>query len=152
MVYKIDYLEDVYEWSITSDGTEYERVSGYTPTIYATYDGEETTEAVLIGRAFLTGKSGSGKSNSASVVAEELIERDHAILIVDTDGEYFGLKEHYELFHAGADDECDIQVGPEQAGKLAEFALEQNVPLILGVSGYLKSALLSTYVPGPWFV
>jgi len=44
MIYKIDYLEDVYEWSITSDGAEYERVTDYTPTIYATYDGTGTTE------------------------------------------------------------------------------------------------------------
>ncbi|WP_331232268.1 type B DNA-directed DNA polymerase [Natronorarus salvus] len=43
MVYKIDYLEDIYEWSITHDGAEYERVSDYTPTIYATYDGAQTT-------------------------------------------------------------------------------------------------------------
>lgn len=39
MVYKIDFLEDVYEWSITPDGVDYERVTDYTPTIYATYDG-----------------------------------------------------------------------------------------------------------------
>jgi DNA polymerase, archaea type len=39
MVYKVDFLEDVYEWSITPDGAEYERVANYTPTIYATYDG-----------------------------------------------------------------------------------------------------------------
>lgn len=38
MVYKIDFLEDVYEWSITSDGVDYERVTDYTPTIYATSD------------------------------------------------------------------------------------------------------------------
>jgi DNA polymerase, archaea type len=44
MVYKIDYLEDVYEWSITSNGVECERVSDYTPTIYAMYDGTEITE------------------------------------------------------------------------------------------------------------
>ncbi|KYH24251.1 DNA polymerase [Halalkalicoccus paucihalophilus] len=39
MVYKIDFLKDVYEWSITPGGAEYERVTDYTPTIYATYDG-----------------------------------------------------------------------------------------------------------------
>ncbi|WP_049934699.1 type B DNA-directed DNA polymerase [Halalkalicoccus jeotgali] len=41
MVYTIDFLDsgDVYEWSITPTGAEYERVTDYTPTIYVTYDG-----------------------------------------------------------------------------------------------------------------
>ncbi|MFB6072021.1 MAG: helicase HerA domain-containing protein [Halobacterium sp.] len=92
---------------------------------------------VLTGRAFITGKSGSGKSNTTSVVVEELLEAGYPVLIVDTDGEYYGLKEEYELLHAGADEECDIQVGTEHAEKLAHLALEENVPIILDVSGYL---------------
>ncbi|WP_129116071.1 type B DNA-directed DNA polymerase [Halegenticoccus tardaugens] len=40
MVYKIDYLDDVYEWSLTSDGPEYRHVTDYTPTLYAVYDGQ----------------------------------------------------------------------------------------------------------------
>jgi len=92
---------------------------------------------VLTGRAFLTGKSGAGKSNSASVVAEELLDRGFPLLIVDTDGEYWGLKEEYEILHVGADDECDLQVSSEHAPKLAKLALEDNVPIILDVSGFL---------------
>ncbi|MFC4552520.1 MULTISPECIES: ATP-binding protein [Halorussus] len=92
---------------------------------------------VLTGRAFVTGKSGSGKSNTASVIAEKLLDGGYPVMLVDTDGEYYGLKEEYELLHAGADDECDIQVNPEHAGKLAKLALEDNVPIILDVSGYL---------------
>ncbi len=92
---------------------------------------------VLTGRGFITGKSGSGKSNTASVVVEELLEAAYPVLIVDTDGEYYGLKEEYELLHAGADEECDIRIGPEHAEKVATLALEQNVPTILDVSGYL---------------
>ncbi|MCD2198650.1 DUF87 domain-containing protein [Halobacterium sp. KA-4] len=92
---------------------------------------------MLTGRGFVTGKSGSGKSNTTSVVVEELLEAGYPVLIVDTDGEYYGLKEEYELLHAGADEECDIQVSVEHAEKLAYLALEENVPIILDVSGYL---------------
>jgi hypothetical protein len=92
---------------------------------------------VLAGRGFITGKSGSGKSNTASVVAEQLLEAGYGLLIVDVDGEYYGLKEEYELLHAGADEECDIRVSPEHAEKLATLALEENVPIILDVSSYL---------------
>ncbi|EMA58603.1 hypothetical protein C470_12033 [Halorubrum distributum JCM 13561] len=93
---------------------------------------------VLTGRSFITGKSGSGKSNTASVVIENLLSNGFPVMIVDTDGEYYGLKEEYEILHAGADDECDIVVSPEHAEKLATLALEQNVPIILDVSGYLE--------------
>ncbi|QWC18537.1 DUF87 domain-containing protein [Halorubrum sp. 2020YC2] len=93
---------------------------------------------VLTGRSFITGKSGSGKSNTASVVIENLLDSGFPVLIVDTDGEYYGLKEEYEILHAGADDECDIVVSPEHAEKLATLALDQNVPIILDVSGYLE--------------
>ncbi|MEZ3162752.1 DUF87 domain-containing protein [Halorubrum sp. RMP-47] len=93
---------------------------------------------VLTGRSFITGKSGSGKSNTASVVIENLLDSGFPVLIVDTDGEYYGLKEEYEILHAGADDECDIVVSPEHAEKIAALALEQNVPIILDVSGYLE--------------
>ncbi|MDQ2052723.1 DUF87 domain-containing protein [Natronolimnohabitans sp. A-GB9] len=92
---------------------------------------------LLTGRGFVTGKSGSGKSNTASVIAEELLEAGYPLLIVDTDGEYYGLKEEYEMLHAGADEECDIQIGPEHAEQMATLALEENVPIILDVSGYL---------------
>ncbi len=94
---------------------------------------------VLTGRGVVLGKSGSGKSNSASVIIEELLDRGYPVLIVDVDGEYFGLKEEYELLHLGADEECDLVVGPEHAEKIAELTLEQNIPVILDVSGYLHS-------------
>ncbi|MFB6130803.1 MAG: helicase HerA domain-containing protein [Salinigranum sp.] len=92
---------------------------------------------ILTGRGFVTGKSGSGKSNTASVIIENLLSNNFPVLIVDTDGEYYGLKEEFEILHVGADDECDIQVSPEHAEKIASLALEGNVPIILDVSGYL---------------
>ncbi|GAB6878097.1 hypothetical protein JCM17823_03710 [Halorubrum gandharaense] len=95
---------------------------------------------LLTGRGFVTGKSGSGKSNTASVLIENLLDNNFPVLIVDTDGEYYGLKEEYEILHAGADEECDIVVSPEHAEKIASLALEQNVPIILDVSGYLEES------------
>ena len=41
---------------------------------------------LLTGRGFVTGKSGSGKSNTASVVAEKLLDSGFGLLIVDVDG------------------------------------------------------------------
>lgn len=95
------------------------------------------TVEILTGRGFVTGKSGSGKSNTASVIAEELLENGYTIVVIDTEGEYYGLKERYDLLHVGADEACDAQVGPEDAPRLAEAALTENVPLIVDVSDYL---------------
>jgi TolA-binding protein len=107
-------------------------------------DAEATVELpivdLLTGRGFITGKSGSGKSNSASVVAEKLLDRGYSLLAVDIDGEYYGLKEEYEILHVGGDEECDLQVNEEHAGKIAELALEQNVPIILDISSFLDES------------
>ncbi|WP_018258866.1 helicase HerA domain-containing protein [Halomicrobium katesii] len=92
---------------------------------------------LLTGRGFVTGKSGSGKSNTASVIAEKLLDNGFGLLIVDIDGEYYGLKEEYEILHVGGDEECDIQVTVEHAEKIASLALEQNVPIILDISSFL---------------
>jgi len=94
------------------------------------------TIEVLTGRGFVTGKSGSGKSNTVSVIAEELLAAEVPLLIVDTDGEYYGLKEDYELLHVGGDEHCDLQVTPAHAEQIAAVALDRQVPVILDVSGY----------------
>ncbi|WP_459191810.1 ATP-binding protein [Halosimplex sp. J119] len=129
--------------SAPADRADREIVVGETET------GEHYTlpvEDILTGRAFITGKSGSGKSNTASVIAEELLDRQHPFLVVDVDGEYYGLKESYEILHVGATDRCDLQVGPEHAGKLAELALDQHVPIILDVSGYVDQNVVDELV------
>lgn len=92
---------------------------------------------ILTGRGFITGKSGSGKSNTASVIAEKLLDHNFNLLIVDPEGEYYGLKERYEMLHVGADEMCDVQVGPQHAPKIAEIALTRNMPVILDVSDFL---------------
>jgi intein/homing endonuclease/TolA-binding protein len=79
-------------------------------------------------------------SNTASVIIEKLLDNRFSTLIVDTDGEYYGLKEEYEILHVGADEECDIVVSPEHAEKIAELALEQNIPIILDVSSFLDES------------
>jgi hypothetical protein len=95
---------------------------------------------VLTGRSFLTGTSGSGKSNSASVICEKLLDRGYGMLIVDVDGEYYGLKEAYEILHVGADEACDLRVDVEHAEKIAELALERRVPIVLDVSSFIDES------------
>jgi DNA-binding MarR family transcriptional regulator len=92
---------------------------------------------LLTGRGFITGKSGSGKSNTAGVIMEELLEDGYPLLVIDTEGEYYGLKEQFEILHVGADENCDVEITPEHADKITDLALKKNVPVVLDVSGYL---------------
>jgi intein/homing endonuclease/predicted nucleic acid-binding Zn finger protein/TolA-binding protein len=79
-------------------------------------------------------------SNTASVFVEKLLDNGFGLLIVDIDGEYYGLKEEYEILHAGADEECDVQITADHAEKMATLALEKNVPIILDVSSFLDES------------
>ncbi|MFC6717865.1 helicase HerA domain-containing protein [Natrialbaceae archaeon GCM10025810] len=93
-------------------------------------------EDVLTGRGFVTGKSGSGKSNTASVIMEELLDRNLGLLIVDTDGEYFGLTEAYDVLHVGKGSECDLELSSDDAKGIVPHALEDQTPILLDLSTY----------------
>jgi intein/homing endonuclease len=79
-------------------------------------------------------------SNTASVVAEGLLAEGVNLLVVDTEGEYFGLKEEFEVLHVGVDEFCDVQVTLGEAERIAEVALVEDVPVVLDVSGYIDGA------------
>lgn len=99
----------------------------------ATEDG-----GILTSRGFLTGTSGGGKSNTTGVICEQILEKGQLLMVIDTEGEYYALKEDYEILHAGATEECDFIVDESHAEKIAELALEQNVPIVLDVSEYIE--------------
>jgi hypothetical protein len=92
---------------------------------------------ILTGRGFVTGKSGSGKSNSVNVMVEEILDLGQPLLIVDTDGEYWGLKEQYQILHLGNGDQCDVRVTSTDAESIVDLALVERVPIILDTSGFI---------------
>ena len=93
--------------------------------------------SILAGRGFITGKSGSGKSNTASVVIEELLSNRCPLLIIDTDGEYHGLKEKFkEIIHMGQSSESDVELTLDRVDLITDHALIQEIPIILDVSTF----------------
>jgi hypothetical protein len=92
---------------------------------------------ILTGRGFVTGKSGSGKSTSVNVVVEEILDLGQPLLIVDTDGEYWGLKEQYQILHLGNGQQCDVRVTATDAETIVDLALVERVPIILDISGFI---------------
>jgi uncharacterized protein len=85
------------------------------------------------GRTCILGSSGSGKSYAVGVMCEELCKNGVPFAIVDTEGEYSGLKEKYEVIWVGDDDRADLKWGQFGLKELAAQAPNVS-PLVLDVS------------------
>ncbi len=86
----------------------------------------------------ILGIRGSGKSNTAGVIFEELLQAHYPMSLVDIDGEYFGLKEKYEVLVVGSGDHADVELNMATAGEVADLSLHEGVPVILDVSDMLS--------------
>ncbi len=108
----------------------------------------------LIGKCIgILGIRGSGKSNTAGVIFEELLKLNYPLTVVDIDGEYFGLKEQYELLVIGQGENVDISIEPEDAAQVAEISIKQSIPVVLDLSGFLKDeqrSMLKGYFTDLW--
>ncbi|MFB6081623.1 MAG: ATP-binding protein [Halanaeroarchaeum sp.] len=101
---------------------------------------------VLTGRGVIFGKSGSGKSNSASVIIEELLERGFPLLIVDIEGEYYTLKERYEVVHVGSTDKSDMPIRETDPEQIVDICLDRNRPVIIDLSEVMDMAPAERFV------
>jgi len=113
------------------------RADALEPVLRLGWDGELPFEVdanvLATGRTCIIGASGSGKSYAVGVICEELCKSQVPFAIVDTEGEYSGLKEKYELILVGDDAACDLQWSSLDLGQLASQAPD-IAPLILDVS------------------
>ncbi len=108
----------------------------------------------IIGQCIaILGIRGSGKSNTAGVIFEELLKHNYPLTIVDIDGEYFGLKEHFEVLVIGSGDNVDLELDLQSAAEIAEISLEKSIPLVLDLSSYLaeeRNEFLKNYLKRIW--
>lgn len=94
----------------------------------------------IVGRRIaVLGVSGQGKTNTAAVLVEELLTAGLPLTIVDIEGEYWGLKEKYEILVAGSGEHTDFPAGPGQAAALAELSVAESIPVILDLSDFTAS-------------
>ncbi len=101
------------------------------------------------------GIKGSGKTQTAAVIAEELLGSGVPMGIIDIAGEYWGLREKYPVLIAGAEagHAVDIAVTPEQAGKLADYSLRHGESVIFDVSEYRlddREAAVESFFEALW--
>ncbi len=120
-------------------------------------EGKLQVEAAdLVGESVaVLGIKGSGKTNTAAVLIEELLVAGLPLTIVDPEGEYWGLKECFEILVVGQGDHVDMEIDTDQVAGLAEFSVRQGVPVILNLEGYDRdeaAALLQRYLRTLWQV
>lgn len=108
----------------------------------------------IIGESIaVLGIRGSGKTNTAAVLIEELLTGGLPLTIVDIEGEYWGLKEKFEILVIGKSENSDIEVTASQASKFAEFSITNEVPMILDLSEFTQSEMIDfliEYFKGIW--
>ncbi len=108
----------------------------------------------IIGQCIgILGIRGSGKSNTAGVIFEELLRNNYPLSIIDIDGEYFGLKEKYEVLVVGRGEGVEIEVDENCAQEIAQISMEKNVPVVVDLSGFLseeRTAFLREYLDALW--
>lgn len=99
----------------------------------------ELQTQTLIGRSVaVLGITGSGKTNTAAVLIEELLANGLPLTIVDIEGEYWGLKERFEILVAGRSEHSELTIGVENASKLAEISIKRGISVILDLSDFTQ--------------
>ncbi len=94
-------------------------------------------QELVTGRTCVIGQSGSGKSYLIAVLCEKLLEKNIAFCIVDTEGEFFSLKQKFEILWAGGKD-ADIDIENVDLGDLIRKSVQENIPLILDLSDVME--------------
>lgn len=108
----------------------------------------------LVGRSIaVLGITGSGKTNTTAVLIEELLSNGLPLTIVDIEGEYWGLKEKFEILVAGRSPHTEVEVVPSKAGDLAYISVKRGIPIILDLSDFQQEEIyefLTNYFTSLW--
>ncbi len=97
-------------------------------------DNKIKADKLVTGRTCIIGQSGSGKSYTVAVFCEELAKNNIGFCIIDTEGEYFSLKEKYPVLWVGSNPECEINIEDVDYTALAKKILEKDFPTVFDIS------------------
>ena len=98
------------------------------------------TEAICWKMAIL-GRTGSGKTNTAVVMAEQMIAAGQAIVILDPQGDWYGLRSKYEIAILGGD-HGDVPIEAAAGSVVADFVIEHRQPVLLDLFGLSEGGMV----------
>jgi hypothetical protein len=87
----------------------------------------------------LVGIRNAGKTNTAGVIAEELLDRHHQVVFLDPTDASWGLRSGYPIFIFGGP-HGDVPLNEADGKTIAEFVVMERVPLILSLRHLRKAA------------
>ncbi|MBU3904674.1 MAG: DUF87 domain-containing protein [Nanoarchaeota archaeon] len=103
-------------------------------------DGEKNididAQKLVTGRTCVIAQSGAGKSYLIAVLCEQMLANDIPFCIIDTEGEYFSLRDKYKTLWVGGK-KADINIENTDMKKLAMKVINEGIPLIFDVSDVL---------------
>lgn len=87
----------------------------------------------------IVGIRGSGKTNTAGVIAEELLDLGHPAVIIDPTDCWWGIRSDYPVLIFGGS-HGDIPLAEGDGKTIAEFVVTEQAPLILSLRHLRKGA------------
>ena len=91
-------------------------------------------QELVTGRTCIIAQSGAGKSWGIAVLCERLLEAGIGFCLIDTEGEYFSLKDRFSLLWIGSGDGCDAEIGKADIRSLMQDAICSRTAVIFDVS------------------
>jgi hypothetical protein len=91
-------------------------------------------QELVTGRTCIIAQSGAGKSWAIAVICERLCRSGIGFCIIDTEGEYFSLKEKYHLLWLGSDEHADLDIDTVNIRDVMSKAIRNRTAVIFDVS------------------
>lgn len=83
----------------------------------------------------ILGRRGSGKTNTAVVLAEKMLAANQPIVVLDPLGVWWGLKSKFSIAVLGGD-HADMPLEADSGSVVADFVVSHRLPVILDVSAF----------------
>lgn len=87
----------------------------------------------------IVGIRGAGKTNTAGVIVEELLDRNLPVVVIDPTDAWWGLRSEYPVFIFGGS-HADVPLAETDGKVVAQFVVTENVPVILSLRHLRKGA------------
>ncbi|MDT8357878.1 MAG: DUF87 domain-containing protein, partial [Methanomicrobiaceae archaeon] len=91
-------------------------------------------QELVTGRTCIIAQSGAGKSYGIAVLCEQLCMNEIGFCLIDTEGEYFSLKDRFRVLWVGTDERCDEDIETVNLRELINQAVRNGTPVLFDVS------------------